>query len=125
MHEISIGDSELEIMKVLWSAETALSSVEIGKAVESRGWKKTTIATFLTRLTEKGALHAEKNGKLYYYTPTISEEDYRRSRTRSLIQNLFGGSAKALALSLFEEESFTETDLAELRSILDETEGDT
>ena len=63
---INIGESELEIMKVLWRAKEPMTSVDIGKAVAEWGWKKTTIATFLTRLTEKGAIAARKQGKLYY-----------------------------------------------------------
>ena len=73
---ISIGESELEIMKVLWNAKEPITSVDIGKAVAEHGWKKTTIATFLTRLTEKGAISAQKRGKLYYYTPMISAKEY-------------------------------------------------
>ncbi len=122
MNEISIGESELEIMKVLWRSPEPITSVDIGRAVEERGWKKTTIATFLVRLCEKGAVVSEKKGKLYYYTAAISEKDYRRSQTKSLIKSLFGGSAKALATSLFEEEEFSREDIEELRAIIDETE---
>lgn len=117
---ISIGESELEIMKVLWKAGEPVTSVEIGKEVESHGWKKTTIATFLTRLTEKGAVAAEKQGKLYYYSPLISEDEYRNVQTESLIKNLYHGSVKELAAALFEGEELTEEDVAELRNIFDE-----
>ncbi len=117
---ISIGESELEIMKVLWKSGKPVTSVEIGKEVESHGWKKTTIATFLTRLTEKGAVTAEKQGKLYYYTPLISEEEYRNVQTESLIKSLYHGSVKELAAALFEGEELTEEDVAELRNIFDE-----
>ena len=47
MKNISIGDAELEIMKVIWKANEPVTSLDIGKAVEEHGWKKTTIATFL------------------------------------------------------------------------------
>ena len=66
MKNISIGEAELEIMKVIWNSKEPITSLEIGDAVANKGWKKTTIATFLTRLVEKGSLHAEKQGKLYY-----------------------------------------------------------
>ena len=59
---ITLGDSELEIMKILWKATNPITSVEIGEAVSYRSWKKTTISTFLTRLTEKGAISAKKQG---------------------------------------------------------------
>ncbi len=119
MKNISIGDAELEIMKVVWQAETAVTSLEIGKAVEEKGWKKTTIATFLTRLVEKGALHARKQGKLYYYTPAITETEYRKSRTRNLISTLYHGSIKEFAVALFEEEKLSQEEIQELRDIFE------
>lgn len=122
MKNISIGDAELEIMKVIWRAKKPLTSLDIGKEVEDKGWKKTTIATFLTRLAEKGALSAKKQGKLYYYTALISEKEYKKSQTKNLIQTLYNGSVRDFAVSLFEEETFSDEDIQELRSIFDEKE---
>lgn len=122
MKNISIGDAELEIMKVIWRAKGPLTSLDIGKEVEDKGWKKTTIATFLTRLAEKGALFAEKKGKLYYYTALITEKEYKKSQTKNLIQTLYNGSVRDFAVSLFEEETFSDEDIQELRSIFDEKE---
>ena len=102
MKNISIGDAELEIMKVIWKAKAPITSLDIGKEVEDKGWKKTTIATFLTRLVEKGALSADKQGKLYYYTPLISEKEYRKSQTRNLIKTVYNGSVRDFAVSFFE-----------------------
>ncbi len=121
---INIGDAELEIMKVVWKAKEPIGSTAIGKAVESKGWKRTTIATFLARLAEKGALSAEKRGKAWYYTPLLSEKEYKRSQVKHLIKNLFDGSAQNLVASLFKEESFSEEDIKELRSIFEDKESE-
>jgi len=122
MKNLSIGEAELEIMKVIWKADKPLTSLDIGKEVEERGWKKTTIATFLTRLSEKGALTSEKKGKLYYYTPLITEKEYKKSQTRNLISSLYNGSLKEFAVSLFTEEDFSEEDIKELRDIFNDKE---
>ena len=50
MTNINIGEAELEIMKVVWKAGEPIGSAAFGKAVEEKGWKRTTIATFLARL---------------------------------------------------------------------------
>lgn len=120
--KLSLGESELEIMKVLWNAKEPITSVEIGEAVEKHGWKKTTIATFLTRLVEKGAISAEKKGKLYYYIPIISAEEYRKTKTESLINNLYNGSVKEFAVALFENKKLSREDIAELRAIFENKE---
>ena len=93
MTNINIGEAELEIMKVVWKASEPIGSTAIGKAVEEKGWKRTTIATFLARLVEKGALSAERRGKAWYYTPILTAKEYKKSQVKSLIKNLFDGSA--------------------------------
>jgi len=123
MKDITIGESELEIMKVLWKAKEPITSVEISQAVAERGWKKTTIATFLTRLVEKGAVAANKQGKLYYYTPLLTAKAHRRAQTRHLIMSLYNGSVKDFAVSLFEEEKLSEGDIQELRALFEDKEG--
>lgn len=122
MKNISIGDAELEIMKVIWKEKEPITSLDIGKKVEEKGWKKTTIATFLARLTEKGALSAEKKGKLYYYTPLITEKEYKKSQTKTLIKTLYNGSAKDFALAFFREQQLSPEDIEELRAIFDSKE---
>ena len=122
MKSISIGDAELEIMKVIWRAKEPITSLDIGKAVENKDWKKTTIATFLARLVEKGALAAEKQGKLYYYTPLITEKEYKRSQTKKLISSLYDGSVRDFAVSFFKEQKLSEEDIKELKAIFDEKE---
>ena len=122
MKNISIGDAELEIMKVIWKAKEPVTSLDIGKEVEDKGWKKTTIATFLARLAEKGALSAKKQGKLYYYTPLITEKEYRKSQTKNLIKTLYNGSVRDFAVSFFEEQKLSDKDIAELKAIFEEKE---
>lgn len=114
---INISEAELEVMKVIWNEKRPVTSIDIGEAFETKGWKKTTIGTFLSRLVEKGALSAEKQGKLYYYTPRISQKDYRKSQTKNLISSLYGGSIKDFAVSLFEEQSISDEELKELKAI--------
>lgn len=120
MKNISIGDAELEIMKVIWKSKEPITSLDIGKEVEDIGWKKTTIATFLTRLVEKGALSAEKQGKLYYYTPVITEKEYKKTQTKNLIKTLYNGSVRDFAVSFFEEQKLSDKDIQELKAIFED-----
>ncbi len=120
--KLSIGDAELEIMKALWESNEPVNTQYISEAVESKGWKRTTISTFLTRLVEKGAVSSEKRGKLYYYAPLISQKDYRKSQTKNLISSLYNGSVKEFAVSLFEEQALSDEDLKELRAIFEDPE---
>jgi len=116
---IALGEAELVIMKALWQAKEPVNTPYINAAVAGRGWKRTTVSTFLTRLTDKGAVTCEKRGNQYYYAPALSEEEYRSSRTGRLIADLYGGSARELAAALFTGGKLSEEDIRELRAIID------
>ena len=118
----NLGEAELEIMKAVWESDEPIAAAEIGKIVESRGWKRTTIATILARLVEKGALAAEKRGKALYYTPLISAKKYKRTQVTNLVKNLFDGSAKDLVAALFEGKNFSDADIRELQAIFEDRE---
>lgn len=120
---ISLGDAELEIMKAVWKADGPINSTSIGRLVESKGWKRTTIATFLARLVEKGALSAERRGKSMYYSPLISSRDYKKTQAIGLLRNVFDGSARELVASLFEEDSLSDNDIQELKAMFEDREG--
>ena len=119
---ISIGEAELEIMKVLWSRQEPVTTADINAAVADKGWKRTTISTFLVRLAEKGAVVCEKKGNSYLYSPLITKSEYRRAQTQSLITSLYEGSVKDLAVSLFSEQTLSEEDVRELMAFLSEKE---
>ena len=72
------------------------------------------------RLTEKGAINAEKRGKTMYYVPIITEREYKRSQLKNLIKNVFDGSAQNLVASLFQENELTDKDIEELKKIFKE-----
>ncbi len=116
---ITIGSSELEIMKILWESDVPISSQVINKAVEEKNWKRTTVATFLSRLVQKGAIACEKKGSSYYYFPLISAKDYKKAQAKNLIKSLFNNSVTDFAAALFEENDLTEEDIRQLKSIFD------
>lgn len=112
-----ISDSELEIMKLLWKSEEALSSTEIREQLQrSMGWEATTIKTLISRLVNKKAVLQEKR-KVFYYSPIISEKEYNSWATGRLINKLYRGSAKAMVAALVDSQGLTEGDLAELRAL--------
>lgn len=83
--KISISDSELEILEVLWTADKALNAGEIRNFLnEHKTWERTTILTLIQRLVKKGALLQEKR-EVYYYSPCIKREEYILSETKSFV----------------------------------------
>lgn len=120
--DLSIGEAELEIMKILWRENRPINTQLINKAVEEKGWKRTTVSTFLTRLVQKGAVKSEKAGNTYFYTALISEKEFRSFKIKNLISSLFGGSVKEFTAALFEDETLSKSDIDELKSFISSPE---
>lgn len=109
-----ISDSELEIMKTLWQADRALTITEIRSQLQSRtDWESTTIKTLVQRLCAKGVLLQEKRG-VFYYSPLIDEQDYKRWAADNLMQKLYHGSARELVAALLHADRLTAEDVEEL-----------
>lgn len=112
-----ISDSELAVMQILWEAGEPLSVPDLRQKLESR-WDSSTIKTLLRRLTSKGVLRVEKRA-IAYYSPLISEREYREYAAQDLLRRVYRGSAKNLIASLVDGSSLTDEDLEELRALLE------
>ncbi|PLR67542.1 penicillinase repressor BlaI [Bacillus sp. UMB0893] len=115
----SITEAEWELMKVLWK-ESPLTANEICSAIqEYEDWKPKTIRTLLDRLTKKKVVAANKDLRVYTFTPLYSEHECQRAETQSFIERIYGGTTKSLLVQFIEDETLTKEELKELREMLD------
>lgn len=113
--KITVSDSELETLEVLWAAEMPLNAGEVRNALnEHKSWERTTVLTLIQRLVKKGAVAQEKR-EVYYYSPCIAREAYVRAETKSFVEKFFKGSSKNLAAALVDSDALTKKDIEELR----------
>lgn len=112
-----ITDSEVEIMRVLWEAGEPLPIGDIREKLERKNdWDSSTIKTLLRRLCEKGVVKSEKR-KVFYYSPLVSEKEYKDYNTKILIDRIYSGSAKNLVASLIGSNKLGQDDIEELRNM--------
>lgn len=117
-----ISQSEMQVMEILWETGEAMTSARIIALLEqNHAWKPSTVWTFLGRLTEKGMVRAEKQGKRSYYTPVISREEYRRAQTRDFLEQVHGGSVKSFFAALGGGSHLEPGELEELKRWLNAT----
>lgn len=115
----NISEAELEIMKVLWKADEPLTAQAVLEKISDRDWKYSTIATLFKRMVEKGSVSYEKKGRFFFYTPLISENDYKKEQTKTFVSRLYDGSVKNLVVSLFENKAVSEEDIEEIKRRFD------
>lgn len=112
-----LSDTEMELMEVIWECTPPVTSTELLALFAHRGreWKAQTISTFLSRLVDKGALTATRDGRTNKYTPRISPEDYKLMETQHVLDGLYQGSVKNLISALYDGEKLSDEDIAELK----------
>ncbi|ACM60454.1 putative transcriptional regulator [Caldicellulosiruptor bescii] len=118
------SEAELEVMKVLWEEGKALSAPEIVQKLKEKHikWEKSTIYTLIDRLVKKKAIKQEKKNKLYYYSPSISKEEYAKIETARVLNKLFNGSVKDLIAALVESGNLKKEELEEIKKLLGKEE---
>lgn len=112
-----ISDSELELMKIVWSAGGTALYAQIMEALAEAGrsWQKNTVITLLSRLVDKGFLTVRKLGRRNEYAAAVSEAEYQAAQTQVLVNKLYAGSAKGLVATLIQQEAISPGDYEELK----------
>lgn len=113
-----ISEAEHAVMEVLWD-EAPLTAQDVAERVDpARDWSANTVKTLLARLTGKGAVAFEAEGRRYLYRPAIERGDYVSGESRRLIDRLFGGKLTPLVAHLAERDELTPADIAEIEALL-------
>lgn len=116
MNIIKISDAEYEIMKIIWGEEGEVTTADIiEKLGKDNFWKHTTILTLAKRLVDKNVLKVRKEGRVNYYSPTISKDEYKSYQANDFIEDMYGGSIKSLVASLYNNKKIDEEDIKELK----------
>ena len=117
-----LPDAELEVMQALWACNMPAARSDIEEILfKTHPMAMTTLLTLLTRLSDKGFISIEKNGRKSYYSPMVTREDYLASQSRSFFEKLCGGSLSVFANALCDS-GLTKEELAELRALLEQEE---
>ena len=116
-----LPEAEMDIMNFIWESEKAVSSVEIQEALKNNhDWSLAVILNLLARLTERGFVTAEKQGKYKYYSALVKQEDYLRQESKSIIDRIFGGSVSKLVSCLYDGKNLSDEDIKSLKAFIDE-----
>lgn len=111
-----ISDMESEVMKVIWSKNCPITYAEIRSAlINNFNFKNQVINTMIKRLVQKGVLKEEKH-EVYHYSALVSEGEYIKSKTMSLIEKVFDGNVNNLLSALISYEKVTPDDFANLQT---------
>ena len=118
----ALSHCETLMMKLIWDAERELSIQEIIARFNERyhrDYVRSTIVTFLGKLTEKGYVSTRREGKKAYIHAEVAEKPYMEQMLREETDFWFGGSPSEMMSALFEAREISKEEIAKMRSILD------
>ena len=115
-----ISDAEWKVMEVLWQ-QGPCTTARVWEAVADTGWSRNTVATFLTRLEQKGYLKALP-GTPRQYAARADREACLSRENRSFVQRVYHGSVGMLLAAFLKESPLAPDEADQLRKMLDEAE---
>lgn len=117
-----MSETEAEIMEVLWNSDAPMSASELMAhfaAHQGKTWKAQTLSTFLARLSQKGLIGSQRQGRVIYYRPIQSRDAYEQSIARGILDTMYQGSVRNFFAALYGGSPISEQDREELRQWLD------
>jgi len=123
---LTIPDSELDVLKVLWDRGQATVR-EVLETLRSAGrqWSYATVATLLDRLETKGVVTSDRSELAFVYKPAITTQEVRQKRVNNLVEKLYQGEPGLLVLHLLKSHPLDARQAKEVRSVLEEMTGET
>jgi BlaI family penicillinase repressor len=118
-------DAELAILRVLWrrGPSTVKDVHEELARITPTGY--TTTLKQLQIMAEKGLVDRDESQRAHLYTARLAAEQTQTQLVRDLLDRAFEGSASRLVLRALSSRSATPEELAEIRELLDQLEGET
>jgi len=124
---LSIPDSELDVLKVLWERGRAtvrevLDTLKAAGHTGEKGqpWSYATVATLLDRLETKKVVESDRTDQAFSYRPIVSVREVQQKRVESLVEKLYQGEPGLLVLHLLKSHPLDSRHAGEVRALLEE-----
>ena len=123
---LSIPDSELDVLKVLWKLGKATVREVLGTLKElghtgEKGlpWSYATVATLLDRLETKKVVASDRADQAFTYRPIVSVTEVQDRRVESLVDKLYQGEPGLLVLHLLKSHPLDPAQAEQVRALLE------
>ena len=114
----ALGGTEMEVLREVWALGRATAR-QVHDRIE-RDVAYTTVTTVMKNLADKGYLAFERDGATFVYSAARPADEVRGSLLTTVVDKIFGGSARSLIQTLAGHESLTEAEQSEVRRLIDQ-----
>ncbi len=110
---MQLTKAEEQVMQILWDLESGTVQ-EVREKFENPKPARTTIATVLTILENKGFATHVTNGRVNTYSPLLAKEAYSKTQLFGIMKNYFNNSFASMASFFAKENNLSIEELDEL-----------
>ena len=119
-----LTEVELELMSIIWKRGEAAVNDVLESLPEGRHLAYTSVSTILRILEQKEVLKSRKEGRGHVYVPLLRKEDYEAKTVRHVVDKVFDGTPVSLVRQLLSTVALSESELGELRKLLEKKESE-
>ena len=113
-----VGDQELALLRFVSEAGQTTVAQAVERFGQPRGLARSTVLTMMERLRRKGHLARRPVDGIYRYTPRTAPGAAVRQAVQTFVDRTLGGSITPFVTYLAERERLSDTELAELETLL-------
>ena len=118
---VNLSAGEWRVMEALWEAPKTL--MELVRELETRaGWAKSTVATMVRRMEDKGLIRGESEGRGKRFFPCVERKAVAAAETESLLSRVYQGSVGLMVNTLLQNTKLSREELDDLYKILERSE---
>jgi Predicted transcriptional regulator len=118
--EKNVSNSEWYVLECLWDSAPKTLMQIVEECREKAGWAKSTTATMVKRMGEKGLIRYEEGGRAKLFYPMVKRENVAVRQTREFLQRIYHGSVGIMMNTLAKQDGLTEKDFQELEEFLEQ-----
>ena len=117
-------DAEMNILRVLWQRGPSTVREVWEQVSKAQPTGYTTVLKFLQIMSEKGLVTRDDRERSHVYSAARSQEQTQQQALGHILERVFGGSTQKLVMQALASKKASRAELAEIRKLLDEMEGD-
>jgi BlaI family penicillinase repressor len=115
---------ELQILGILWDCGPSTARTIHNNILESRETNYSTTVKMLSVMLDKGLVKRDDSTRPQIFRAASTQQRTQTNMLKDLIQKAYDGSMGSLVMQALSSQKATKQELAEIRTLLDELEGD-
>lgn len=118
----TLAAAELEFMSFFWASDGEKCKKDLVEEFVKEGKSSSNISFFLSKLTKKGFLIPRREGRNFYYRPSVSKLEYEQFSINHRLHKTYGQSLEMILANFCGKDSLSEEELEDIKRWLKELE---